>query len=479
MNAPIQQTQFDPLSLHSIELEQALLGAILNANSVFDLIEPLVSVEDFFEPLHHHIFRTIAQQRASGGVITLPLVRAALGSDSSVTIGVSSMTVGQYVARLASEAITVREAPSYARQIREFANKRRVLETFDAVTAGINGNLPSADIASAAIAELDAIAAVNSASAKDMHVSEAVDAALARMQFGILNPGKLHGITWGLRDLDERTGGLRPSQLVIAAGRPGMGKSALATTVARLMAEAGHPVLFITLEMGAGEIASRAIADACFSARDRNPMAYTDFETGKISSYQGERAIEAGRLLKTLPIKFVQQGGLSMGQIAAKARKHKVELERKGQKLDAVIIDHIGLVKASNRYAGNRVHEITEISGALKVLAKDLDVAVIALAQLNRAVENRDDKRPHLSDLRDSGSIEQDADTVVFVYREAYYLDRANAKPQEDAGHLDHRIDVENRLEVIIAKQRNGPTGTVNLFCNIACNAVRNAVGTA
>jgi replicative DNA helicase len=279
--------------------------------------------------------------------------------------------------------------------------------------------------------------------------------------------------------LDERTGGLRPSQLVIAAGRPGMGKSALATTVARLMAEAGHPVLFITLEMGAGEIASRAIADACFSARDRNPMAYTDFETGKISSYQGERAIEAGRHLKTLPIKFVQQGGLSMGQIAAKARKHKVELERKGQKLDAVIIDHIGLVKASNRYAGNRVHEITEISGALKVLAKDLDVAVIALAQLNRAVENRDDKRPQLSDLRDSGSIEQDADTVIFVYREAYYLDRANAKPQEDAGYLDHCIDVENRLEVIIAKQRNGPTGTVNLFCNIACNAVRNAVGTA
>jgi replicative DNA helicase len=181
-------TRIDPASLHNIQLEQGLLGAILNSNSVLDVIEPLVSVQDFFEPLHHHIFRTIAHQRASGGMSTLLLVRAALGGDDSVTIGASGMTVGQYVARLASEAITVREAPSYARQIREFANKRRVLETFDAVTAGINGNLPSADIASAAIAELDAVAAVNSASAKDMHFSEAVDAALARMQYAILTP---------------------------------------------------------------------------------------------------------------------------------------------------------------------------------------------------------------------------------------------------------------------------------------------------
>jgi len=476
MNAPVQSADHTLASLFSLEIEQGLLGAILNANSIFDVVEPLISPGDFYEPLHAQLFETFANVHQTGGLINLALVTAAMGGDGMSLIA-DGMTAGRYVARLAAEAVTVREAPAYARQIREFADRRKILATVEAMAAGVHGNQPAAAVAGAGIELLDEIASSAVAGSNpQLTLRESNDLSLQRMQHGMQNPGKLAGINWGLRDLDAKTSGLKRGEMVVMAGRPGMGKSALALCVARAAAASGEASLFFSLEMGSISLSDRNLADMAFEERD--PIPYYDIANGTVTNSQAQRVIEAARRQRDLPLTIDPAPGLTISQIAAKARKHKQALERKGKRLGPVFVDHMHIVRPSNRYSGARVNEVGEISAALKGLAKELDVPVVALAQLSRALENRDEKRPTMADLRDSGSIEQDADAIIFVYRESYYLERATgATAEQEHKRIDRLLDVKDRLEAIIAKQRNGPTGTINLFCNIACNAVRDAEG--
>ena len=469
-------TKFEPAALSSPELEQGLLGAILNSNAVFDIIEPMVSAEDFAEPLHAQLLQTIADTRESGGLVTLPLVIAAMGGYGAGLVA-DGMTARQYAARLAAEAVTIREAAAYAKQIREFANRRKILAAAEMMLAGVHGNQPSADTAGAGIDVLDDIAVKAAAgSTPQITLREANEQSLARMQFGMQNPGKLAGISWGLAGLNAKTGGLKRGEMTVLAGRPGMGKTALALCVARATSAASEPTLFFSLEMGGVSLSDRQLADVAFDHRNQIP--YYDIANGAVSNAQAERLIEAARLQRDWPLTIDPAPGLTVSQITARARKHKQTLERQGKRLGPVIVDHMHIVRPSNRYSGARVNEVGEISAALKGLAKELDVPVIALAQLSRALETRDDKRPNMADLRDSGSIEQDADAIIFVYREAYYLERSTgADAKQENARVDRLIDAKDLLEAIVAKQRNGPTGTVRLFCNIACNAVRDLEG--
>jgi replicative DNA helicase len=255
-----------------------------------------------------------------------------------------------------------------------------------------------------------------------------------------------------------------------------MGKTALAVCIAGTTSKAGEPTFFSSLEMGDISLSTRSLADRAFE-RNR-PIPYYDIANGTLNDAQAQRVIEAARQQREWPLKIDPAPGLTVSQIAARARRHKQTLERQGLRLGPVIVDHMHIVRPSNRYSGARVNEVGEISAALKALAKELDVPVIALAQLSRALENRDDKRPTMADLRDSGTIEQDADAIIFVYREAYYLERSTgANAEQEAIRVDRLIDAKDQLEAIVAKQRNGPTGTVHLFCNIACNAVRDLGG--
>jgi replicative DNA helicase len=264
--------------------------------------------------------------------------------------------------------------------------------------------------------------------------------------------------------------------MFVMAGRPGMGKTALALCVARATASAGEPTFFASLEMGDVSLSDRNLADVAFERH--RPIPYYDIANGTLNEAQARRVIEAARLQRELPLTIDPAPGLTISQIAARARRHKQILERQGLRLGPVIVDHMHIVRPSKRYSGNRVNEVGEISAALKALAKELDVPVIALAQLSRALESRDDKRPTMADLRDSGTIEQDADAIIFVYREAYYLERSTgANAEQEAVRVDRLIDAKDQLEAIVAKQRNGPTGTVKLFCDIACNAVRDPEG--
>jgi replicative DNA helicase len=472
MNAP---ANIDHAALHNIEIEQEVLGAVLLSGSMFDVVERVVSAGDFFEPIHTEIFEKFYSLREAHGIISPSLVIAAMGGHASQAI--MDLTVGQYVARLAALAAIPRNAPAYAKQIREFSNRRKILAMAEIMSQGVQANQLAADIAGVGIELLDEIAAQASAgSTPQVSLREANDKSLQRMQHGMQNPGKLAGISWGLAGLDNKTGGLKRGEMFVMAGRPGMGKTALALCVARATAAAGEPSLFFSLEMGDVSLSDRNLADVAFERQ--RPIPYYAVANGTLNDAQARRIIEAARLQREWPLTIDPAPGLTVSQIAARARRQKQILERQGRRLGPVFVDHMHIVRPSNRYSGARVNEVGEISAALKGLAKELDVPVIALAQLSRALENRDDKRPTMADLRDSGSIEQDADAIIFVHREAYYLERSKGTTQEQEDRrIDRLIDAKDQLEAIISKQRNGPTGTVHLFCDIACNAVRDPEG--
>jgi replicative DNA helicase len=341
----------------------------------------------------------------------------------------------------------------------------------ETMSIGVKANQSAADIAGAGIELLDEIASQASAgSTPQVSIREANDKSLARMQHAMQNPGKLAGISWGLKEFDSKTGGLKRGEMLVLAGRPGMGKTALACCIARQTASAGEPTFFASLEMGDASLSDRILADVAYERR--SPIPYYSIANGTLNDTKAERVVEAARRQREWPLTIDPAPGLTVSQIAARARRYSQALERQGRRLGLVIVDHMHIVRPSNRYSGARVNEVGEISAALKGLAKDLDVPVLALAQLSRQVESRDDKRPTMADLRDSGTIEQDADAIIFVYRDAYYLERENAP-------VDLLLDAKDQLEVIIAKQRNGPVGTVKLFCDIACNAVRDPEGRA
>lgn len=447
---------------HSIESEQALLGALLLNNDAHAPVSRLVRAEDFFEPVHAEIFRVIDQLVTAGKRATVILLNTLL-PDVEIHNG---LRMRQYLARLAAEATTIINAPDYARVVRELSDRRALRE----VAGALNPDDPTeaAVLATEAIGALDAVLAAHSSQqAPLLDMQAAMGRALRAAADAYQADGAVQGIPTGLRDLDVKLGGLSPGDLIVLAGRPGMGKSALLVTMLRLMATAGFHALLVSLEMGDTQLSHRMLSDYLF---DKVRIPYSNLRSGRFGEQLFEYLTDAASQLAALPITIEQTPGLSMPQIAARARQLK---RKKG--LSVIAIDHLGLVKASSRYAGNKVNEIGEITGGAKALAKETDTVVILLSQLSREVEKRDDKRPTLADLRDSGSIEQDADMVLMLYRAAYYLQQREPEAGSEAHQkwMDAMVSANNKLDVIVAKQRHGATGTVPLFCDIAHNAAR------
>jgi replicative DNA helicase len=466
----------DPSRPHSIEAEQCLLGAVIMNQDALNVVErryPLVP-DDFFEPVHQFLFEKISAAHNAGQRIDVGLVVAELRSMAD-TVLPGNMTVGAYVARLAAAATTVINAPDYARTIRELSDRRKLLDTAAMLTASAQGEASPHDCAAAAIEVLDEIA--TPAAQRDairVDIETASDRSLARMIKGMENPNIVTGVATGMPDIDDRTGGLQAGDLIILAGRPGMGKSGVAVAMVKAAAMNGVASLYFSLEMSEISLSDRILADLCYDNRDR--ITYESIARGRLPDDQAERVINAQRRLRGLPLTIELQGGLSLSQIAARARRHRSTLERKGGALGLIVVDHMHLVAASKRYSGQRVNEVTEISNGLKALAKELNVPVLALAQLSRQVETRDERRPTLSDLRDSGAIEQDADLIIFLYREAYYLERTKSDNEDIDQKREARLqEVRNALEANIAKNRNGEGGLVNLFFDAGCNAIRTA----
>jgi replicative DNA helicase len=453
---------------HNIEAEQSLLGAILVNNDAFYRVSDFLEPKHFFEPIHQTIYETAGSLIRMGKVATPVTLKTFVPADTDI----GGMTVGQYLARLAAEATTIINAQDYGRTVYELALRRDLIRIGeDMVNVAFDAPVDFAPRAQIEDAErrLYELAESGRYDGGFQGFAQAMKVALDMAANAYQRDGKLSGTATGLRDLDAKMGGLQRSDLIIVAGRPGMGKTALATNIAYNVAKAhesqvqadgtmksvnGGVVGFFSCEMSAEQLATRILAEQTgisSSLIRRGGISQSEFDT--IRDYTIE--------LQHLPLFVDETGGLSISQLTARARRLK---RQKG--LDLIVVDYIQLLQGSGKRGNdNRVQEVTEITTSLKALAKELNIPVIALSQLSRQVESRDDKHPQLSDLRESGSIEQDADVVLFVYREEYYLQNKEPKPGTEE-HGKWQIEMDNahgRAEVIIAKQRHGPTGTVPL----------------
>jgi replicative DNA helicase len=453
---------------HNIEAEQSLLGAILVNNDAFYRVSDFLEPRHFFEPIHQTIYETAGSLIRMGKVATPVTLKTFLPADADI----GGMTVGQYLARLAAEATTIINAQDYGRTVYDLSLRRDLIHIGeDMVNVAFDAPVDFAPRAQIEDAErrLYELAESGRYDGGFQRFSQALTVAVDMAAKAFQRDGKLSGIATGLRDLDTKMGGLQPSDLIILAGRPGMGKTSLATNIAYNIARAyqgevqpdgtmkavnGGVVGFFSCEMSAEQLATRIIAE-------RTGIPSSNIRRGGITENDFEKIRDYSIELQSLPFYVDETGGLSIAQLMARARRLK---RQKG--LDLIVVDYIQLLQGSGKRGNdNRVQEITEITTSLKALAKELNVPIVALSQLSRQVESRDDKRPQLSDLRESGSIEQDADVVMFVFREEYYLANKEPRagtPEYEKWQLDMSL-VHGKAEVIIGKQRHGPTGTVDL----------------
>ncbi|MEO8667889.1 MAG: replicative DNA helicase [Bauldia sp.] len=469
---------------HNIEAEQALLGAILVNNEAFFRVSDFLEPVHFHEPVHRRIYEIAADIIRANKVATPVTLKTFLPAE----VQIGDINLAQYLARLAAEATTIINAEDYGRAIYDLALRRALIGIGeDMVNVAYDATVeqtPKAQIEESERRLFD-LAEKGHYDGGFLAFETALLTAIDMASAAYKRDGHLSGLATGLDDLDRLMGGLQPSDLVILAGRPAMGKTALATNIAFNIAKAwrgevqpdgsmktvnGGIVGFFSLEMSSEQLATRIVAE-------QSEVPSSDIRRGKISEDQFSRIVAAAREMQRVPLYVDQTGGLGISQLAARARRLK---RQRG--LDILVVDYLQLLQGSSRRSSeNRVQEITEITTNLKALAKELAVPILALSQLSRQVESRDDKRPQLSDLRESGSIEQDADVVMFVFREEYYVKNKEPKPGtlEHQQWIDQMNEVHGRAEVIIGKQRHGPTGTVKLqfedsltrFSNLANDA--------
>jgi replicative DNA helicase len=451
---------------NNIDAEQALLGAVLVNNDAYYRVSDFLEPVHFFEELHRRIYE-VATSLIKAGKVATPITLKTFLGDADL----GGVTVSQYLARLAAEATTVINAEDYGRTIYDLAIRRSLIGIGeDMVNVAYDAPVETSprDQIEETERRLYELAEKGKYDGGFQRFSDALTTAIDMAAAAYKRDGGLSGISTGLRDLDRDVGGLQRSDLVILAGRPGMGKTALATNIAFNIAKAYHGekqpdgtvktvnggiIGFFSLEMSAEQLATRIIAE-------QSGVPSFKIRRGSITEADFYKITEAARDMQTVPFHIDQTGGISIAQLAARARRLK---RQRG--LDVLVVDYIQLLSGSAKKGDSRVQEVTEITTGLKALAKELDVPILALSQLSRQVEARDDKRPQLSDLRESGSIEQDADVVMFVFREEYYLKNKEPKAgtEEHFKWQDEMGQVHGKAEVIIGKQRHGPTGTVQL----------------
>lgn len=461
---------------HSLEIEQAVLGALLLNNDALASVT-FLSPSHFFEPLHGAIFGHIVEL-AKAGKATPATVRQYLPAD----LKIGDMNAGQYLARLAAEAVSVSGAAGYGRVVFDHAIRRELVTIGEDVSASARAmaiDLPPAEqIADAEARLFELAAAIRHQQAE---ASETIGTVITSIEEAVAAGRGTSGVECGIRGIDEKLGGFSPGALVILAGRPGMGKTALGLSLARRAAHIGVGVAFDSIEMPSKQLTIRLLADECEAMGHRIP--YTNMVRGRLNAAQLDTVKRAAENVRRLPL-ILNDKGNRLADIPGHIRSARRELEKFGKGLDLFMVDYLGLIRPSDRYSGNKVHETGEISAALKEMAKREKIPIIALHQLNRALERQDEKRPGLADLRDSGNIEQDADVVAFVYREHYYLSKPGARipraddgdnRSEEARRMDMMDALENDMEVIIGKNRQGPVGIVRLWCNMATNSVRDA----
>ena len=453
---------------HNAEAEAGLLGAILVNNEAFYRVVDFLEPQHFYLAVHQKIYAGISELIRGGKVATPITVKTRFGAEEMI----GEMSVPAYLLRLHGDATSIINVLDYASLVYELALRRMLIGIGeDMVNSAYDmvGDVAAGAQIETAEKQLFSLAEKGRSEQGFIGFGTALEDAIQMATAAFQRDGHLSGLATYFKNLDGRMGGLQKSDLIILAGRPAMGKTSLATNIAYNIAkhwrggvgpnneietEAGGIVGFFSLEMSSEQLATRILAE-------QSGISSSKIRRGDIKSHEFEQVVMASQEMHAIPLYIDQTGGLSVAQLAARARRLK---RQKG--LDFLIVDYLQLLQGSSRRSSeNRVQEITEITTGLKALAKELDVPVMALSQLSRQVESREDKRPQLADLRESGSIEQDADVVLFVFREEYYLQNKEPKPNTEE-HLAWQEDmdrVHGLAEVIIGKQRHGPTGTAKL----------------
>lgn len=452
---------------HSIEAEQQLLGAILTNNDIYDRVSNLIGPQHFYEPVHARIFEVAATRIAKGNLASPVTLKTFFEDDE----GLQELGGPAYLVRLAGSAISAFAARDYAQMIYDMAIRRELIELGHEIAdraARADVSVEPRDQIVTAEQRLYSLAEQGQAERGFQSFLSAVKDAVDVANAAYRRDGGLAGLSTGLIDMDRKLGGLHRSDLLILAGRPSMGKTSLATNIAFNIAKAyrrgplpdggegaidGGVVGFFSLEMSAEQLAARVLSEAAEIPSEQ-------IRRGDMTEAEFRRFVEAAKTLEACPLYIDDTPALPISQLSARARRLK-----RTHGLDVLIVDYLQLVRPATA-RDSRVNEVSEITQGLKAIAKELDIPVIALSQLSRQVESREDKRPQLSDLRESGSIEQDADVVMFVFREEYYAERE--KPSEDK--IDEMVKWQERMErlhgraeVIIGKQRHGPIGTIEL----------------
>lgn len=455
---------------HNLEAEQALLGAILINNEAASRVQDFLQADHFYEPVHRRIYESAVKLIERGQLATPVTLKPYFDRDEAL----ADIGGAQYLARLAGSAVTIINAEDYGRTIYDLALRRELIQigegmVLTAYDSPIDSPAPAQ--IEGAEQQLFQLAEKGNHEGGFKSFSRSMAGAVATIEAAYKRDGKLSGVTTGFKDLNEKLGGLHKSDLVILAGRPAMGKTALATNMGFNAAKAylydkangmdpsessGAAVGFFSLEMSAEQLATRILAE-------QSGVPSEDLRRGKLNKDQFRDLTRAAQELEALPFFIDDTPALTIASLRTRARRMKRQ-----HNLGFLIVDYLQLLRgggAGGRGPENRVQEISEITRGLKGVAKELAIPVLALSQLSRSVENREDKRPMLSDLRESGSIEQDADMVCFVYREEYYhqmKEPGMGTPEHEAWQIKGE-EVHGKAEVIIGKQRHGPTGTVRL----------------
>ena len=440
---------------NNIEAEQSVIGSVLVSNEIFDEINMMVASKNFYDPMHQKIFAAI-EKLIYSGMLANPITLKNLFENEK-----DEINIPEYLVKITKFSTSSRQTIEYSKLIYDLFVKRELIKISENIidTAQLNDlDQDGQSIIENFEKSLFDLAEKGSFSSSLVKFDEAMKMTIEMASNAYKNDEGIVGVPTGLTDLDDRLGGLHKSDLLIIAGRPSMGKTALATNIAfnaaKKIQDDGRKstIAFFSLEMSSEQLSTRILAE-------QSRIKSNDIRRGRISEEQFDKFIETSKNISELPLYIDETPAISIAALSNRARRIK-----RLYGLDMVVVDYIQLMRAAN-FRDGRVQEISEITQGLKALAKELSVPVLALSQLSRAVEQRDDKKPQLADLRESGSIEQDADVVMFVYREAYYLERKEPRPAtvEHAEWQSKMNEVSNLAEIIIGKQRHGPTGNIML----------------
>lgn len=462
----IEGQKIEPV--RNVDAEAALIGAMMMDNRWIDRAADKLEPGDFFEALHGRIFSALIKEAATGRTVTSVTIKPYFDEDPAM-IELGGM---RYLAVLTQDSASLLTASAAIEQIATMSKRRKLIDGLtNAAMLAASMDATNEEVVGIADAALSSISDHG-----DGVVQVSAHQAFGEMLAAYDEPR--YGVTSGgqIDSLDEVLGPIRPHHLDILAGRPGMGKTSAALSYALGAAAAGHGVLFVSLEMNRLELMQRATSDVIFDGQSGIP--YEAIRDGRFTSDNAKRRVyEADRVFRNLPLHLIDASSLTIGRLNMIVRRYKRRMEAMGQKLELVMVDYLQLLRPDFR-TDNMNLAVSEVSRGLKAIAKQYDVGVLALAQLNRSVESRPDKRPMLSDLRDSGQIEQDADAVVFLYRDEYYL-RQGKPPETDGKFIDWQMamdKVAGQIDFIVAKRRNGPSGSATGRFFGAYQAVRGAV---